>query len=83
MNPKLTIGVILAGFVVGTAYGPLGTLTSITREQMQDAGYWLDMLASTVRSAATTGMALGGVVASALGIPIWQGRKAGGENTPP
>lgn len=64
------MGVLVAGFVVGTLYGPLAMLRDVTPEQLASEAYWLDVAAATLRAAASTGIALGGIVAAALGLPV-------------
>jgi hypothetical protein len=76
MNSKLTPGIILAGLVIGTLYGPLGVVKDITAEQLADTGYWQEVGAAAVRSLAGTALAIGGLVAAALGLPLVRDRNA-------
>lgn len=79
MNAKLTPGLMALALLVLTLYGPLAELRSITTENLQDRGYWLDLGAATIASFADAAIAIIGVVATALGIPLLRG--AGGENS--
>lgn len=72
---KLTPGILAVAFLVGTLLGPLGTLRDITPDQLQGQSYWLDVLAATIRAAAAAGVAVAGIVAAALGLPMVQNRK--------
>ena len=75
---KLTPGILAIAFVIGTLLGPLSTLRDITPDQLQAQSYWVDVLAATVRAAAAAGVAVAGVVAAALGLPMVQNRKGDG-----
>lgn len=48
MESRLTPGIIAAGLVIGTLYGPLGLLRGITPEQLGDAGYWREVAAAAI-----------------------------------
>jgi DNA-binding IclR family transcriptional regulator len=73
----LTIGIIAIGLLLGTLAGPVSELQNLTTANMQDHAFWLDILSATIRGAAAAGLATGGVVAGALGIPMWQARAKG------
>jgi len=74
MVGRLSVGVLIAGLLVGTAYGPLAMLRDVQPDQLADAGYWREVAAATLRSAAATGLSLGGIVAAALGLPMLRQR---------
>ena len=76
---KLTPGILAIAFVIGTLLGPLSTLRDITPDQLQAQSYWLDVLAAGVRAAAAAGVAIAGIVAAALGLPMVQNRKGDGD----
>jgi hypothetical protein len=70
----LTIGVLLLGLLVGTSYGPISQLVNISSDNLTSSHFWLDFGAATIRSFATAATATIGVVAAALGIPLYQNR---------
>jgi ABC-type nitrate/sulfonate/bicarbonate transport system permease component len=75
MTGRLTPGVVLAGLTIGTAYGPLAVLRDTTPDQLADGGFWLEVGAAAVRSFAGTALALGGLIAAALGLPMLTERR--------
>jgi len=74
MNARLTPGLLAIALLVLTLYGPLSELRSITTDDMQSRSYWLDMAAASIASFADASIALIGVVATALGIPLISSR---------
>lgn len=80
MNSKLTPGIILAGLAIGTLYGPLGVVKDISADQLADSGYWREVGAAAVRSFAGTSLAIGGLVAAALGLPLVRERGNAGDS---
>lgn len=74
MNAKLTPGLLVIALLVLTLYGPLSTMRDITTDDMQSRTYWLDIAANTIGSFADGAIAILGVVATALGIPLISGR---------
>jgi hypothetical protein len=78
VESRLTPGIIAAGLVIGTLYGPLGLLRGITPEQLGDAGYWREVAAAAIQSFAGSALAIGGLIAAALGLPlVREGRSSG------
>lgn len=83
MNAKLTPGIIAIALVVGALYGPATTLADgLSRDQLISMNYWLDLAAAGVTSFAREFVAIVAVVATALGLPLYQTRKAGGDAPP-
>lgn len=85
MNAKLTPGLLAIALLVLTLYGPLSDLRTITTDDMTSQQYWLDRGATTIASFADASIAIIGVVATALGIPLISGRfaaKGEGETSP-
>jgi hypothetical protein len=70
MENRLTPGIIAAGLIIGTLYGPLGMLRGITPEQLGDAAYWREVAAAAIQSFAGSALAIGGLIAAALGLPL-------------
>lgn len=81
MNAKLTPGLLAIALLVLTLYGPLAELQGITTADLQSRDYWLDMVAATIAAFAEAAIAIIGVVATALGIPLLRG--SGGEPARP
>lgn len=81
VNMKLSASVILVGLVLGTAYGPLSLMRDIPDGALADTGWWQHVGEETVRSFATTTLAIIGVVAASLGLPVF-GRKKGPDGNP-
>lgn len=80
MENRLTPGIIIAGLVIGTLYGPLGMLRGITPEQLGDVSYWREVAAAAIQSFAASALAIGGLIAAALGLPlVREGRGAATE----
>lgn len=73
MNARLTPGLMAIALLVLTLYGPLAELLSITTDDLQSRDYWLDLGAATIASFADAAIAIIGVVATALGIPLLRG----------
>ena len=74
MNTKLTPGVILLAIVLGTVVGPFTTLKDIQPSDLQSANYWLSVLATGIASLSTSVLAIVGLIAAALGLPILRGK---------
>lgn len=70
MEQRLTPGILAAGLLLGTLYGPLALLRDITPAQLADASYWGEVAAAAIRSFAGSALAIGGLVAAALGLPL-------------
>lgn len=69
-SDRLTPAVLLAGLIIGTAYGPLSMLADISPEQVADVGYWAEVAAATIRSFAASALAIGAIIAAAIGVPL-------------
>lgn len=85
MNARLTPGLLAIALLVLTLYGPLSELRDITTDDLTSRGYWLDMATLAVGSFADAAIAIMGVVATALGIPLLTERfssKAPGNREP-
>jgi hypothetical protein len=68
---KVPTWAIIGGAVlVGTAYGPLDTLATVSPELVDDAGYWRIVATEALRSFAEAAKFGIGLAAGALGIPI-------------
>lgn len=76
MNTRLTPGVILLAIALGTLVGPATQLRNVSSNDLQDASYLWDLLATTIGSFATSLLTITGIVAAALGLPILGGGKA-------
>ncbi len=77
---KLSIGVIIAGLAVGTLFGPLEVLASTGDGFLTSRDFWTGLGEDTVRSFANSALAVIGVVAGALGLPLVRRQKV---ETPP
>ena len=75
-SDRLTPAVILAGLLIGTAYGPLSMLADVTPEQVADPAYWGQVAAATLRSFAASAMTIGAVIAAAIGVPLVRSGRA-------
>lgn len=78
---KLSAGVIIVGLALGTAYGPLSLMREIPDGALASASWWQAVGEEAVRSFASTALAIIGVVAASLGLPVFA-RKRGGEPEP-
>lgn len=73
-NVKLTPASVGLAILVGTLMGPISQLAKgITTAQMMDVIYWADLAAATLTAFATVTLAMLGLIASAIGIPILRG----------
>lgn len=70
MTSNLTPGIIIAGLIIGALVGPLGMLREITAEQLAQADYWREVGAAAIRSGASSALAIAGLIAAALGLPL-------------
>lgn len=80
---RLTIGVLALALVLITLQGPLAMLRDLPSGALSDGGYWRDVAETAIRSAADGGIALIGVIAAALGIPLARAARAKGSEGPP
>lgn len=79
---KLTIGTVLLGLAFGTLLGPLDILAAgVPDGAVVDPSWWAHLAAVTLTSFGGAGKATIGIVGGALGLSIWQGRKAGKDAT--
>ena len=67
---RLTPAVLLAGLIIGTAYGPLSILADVSPDQVADPEYWAEVSAATIRSFAASALAIGAIIAAAIGVPL-------------
>ena len=75
MTTKLTPGVIALAIILGSIVGPFTTLKDIQPGDLQDGGYWLGVLATGIASLSSSVLAVVGLVAAALGLPMMRGSK--------
>ena len=65
--------------LLGTVVGPVTTLKDIQSSDLQSSSYWLDVLATGIASFSSSVLAIVGLVAAALGLPILRSSKANDE----
>lgn len=80
---KLSLGVIIAGLVVGTLVGPLETVTTTGDGFLTSRDFWVNLGEDTVRSFATSALAVLAIVAGAFGLPLLREAKNDDEPEPP
>lgn len=73
MNAKITPWVIVAAILIATLYGPFSQLSSVTKDNLTSSDYWLGIGAATLQSFASGVLAMIGIVAGALGLPVIKG----------
>lgn len=79
MNARLSPGLLAIALLVLTLYGPLSALRDITTDDLTSRGYWLDVATLAVGSFADAAIAIIGVVATAVGVPLLRPASKGGE----
>lgn len=75
---KLSVGVLVLALALITLQGPLSMLRELPPGALTDGAYWRDVAEAAIRSAADGGIALIGVIAAALGIPLARAARAKG-----
>lgn len=76
MMQPLSLGVVILGLVIGTAYGPLSMMAQAQPTDIASADWWLRVAAAAVSSFASSALAIGGVIAAAYGLPIMRSQRA-------
>lgn len=80
-NLQLSLGALVLSIIIGFASGPLDKLQDMPDGSLTDSQYWTDVAEDSIRSGAAQTKGVLAVVASALGITIYQ--RARGKNEPP
>ena len=83
IGAKLTPGIVALAIAIGTLWGPLGELSSITPDNLTNTAYWKDVLTSMIGSGADAIRQAATILAAAIGIPMWANRKASNEHQSP